>query len=457
LKTKSNTLLTAGIALALLLSAGCASQGSPVSGGQSGAAAGTAPENKAAEEKTTIVVWGGVPEESGPGDVIRAFEALHPEIKVEYYRYVNDEQGNLKLDTALLADDDIDLYYSYSDSLAVTRIERGVAEDLTPWLEKAGFDMTENYGEGYATHNGKVYGLPDSLSNIVIYLNKDMFDEAGIPIPEEWTIEEYREIAAKLTGTRNGQHVFGGMMDWMDTASFLLHVPLLGPDSFYKEDGTSNFDHPIFRTSLEFLQNLMVKDKSHVSLIEYQTSQLTLYGEFLNGRTAMMSAGLSLSRYIKDRNTYPHDFVTAFAPFPLVEAGKPNYGWKGLSNVIMMNKNSRNKEAAFQFLLFAGTEGQIYYAKAGKLPSWKKIDKDKVMAEILGPDAEEIFDLESFERVVLNPKSKFFFNTKFTAYPQIIKIWQEEVEKVLGGQQDIDRALLQAKERADQVIRAASQ
>lgn len=76
--------VTAGLAAGTISLAGCNLAG----GGGGGGGA-------------VLNVWGGVPNETGPDELCKAFMDENPDIKVTYTRYVNDEPGNLKLDTSL--------------------------------------------------------------------------------------------------------------------------------------------------------------------------------------------------------------------------------------------------------------------------------------------------------------------------------------------------------------------
>ena len=55
------------------------------------------------------------------------------------------------------------------------------------------------------TIDGKIYGIPFRKDNNLIYYNKDLFDKAGVPYPEDgMTMAEYHELAARMTsGTGN--------------------------------------------------------------------------------------------------------------------------------------------------------------------------------------------------------------------------------------------------------------
>lgn len=53
--------------------------------------------------------------------------------------------------------------------------------------------------------DGSVYGLPKDISNHVVYLNTEFFEEAGVELPEnDWTFDDYREVCMALTGDSDG-------------------------------------------------------------------------------------------------------------------------------------------------------------------------------------------------------------------------------------------------------------
>lgn len=80
-------------------------------------------------------------------------------------------------------------------------------EDVTPYIEKEGYDMSDFYGPSttlnkYPDLNA---GLPLGLYPSFIFYNKDAFDAAGLPYPTHdyadtsWNIEAMREMAMKMT------------------------------------------------------------------------------------------------------------------------------------------------------------------------------------------------------------------------------------------------------------------
>ena len=68
-------------------------------------------------------------------------------IQVEYTRYVNDDNGNLQLETYLMGGDQIDIYMGYGGmTRLINRQEAGMAYDMTDYLTSHGFDPVEELG-----------------------------------------------------------------------------------------------------------------------------------------------------------------------------------------------------------------------------------------------------------------------------------------------------------------------
>lgn len=65
-----------------------------------------------AEEPVVLQFWGAIPPENGPQELVDNWNAAHPDIRVEYTRFVNDDGGNTKLETALLAGE-VDVFITY--------------------------------------------------------------------------------------------------------------------------------------------------------------------------------------------------------------------------------------------------------------------------------------------------------------------------------------------------------
>ncbi len=148
-------------------------------------------------------------ETAGPQQTIAAFNELHPDIKITYVQFANNDEGNVKLDTSLLSGQSVDVFYNYGDYRFAPRAENGMLLDLTDYMARDGVNAQEEFGNFY-TYEGRFYGLPASSVQVSIYINKDMLDEAGLPLPpNDWTFDDWADYARKLTKGEGADRVYG--------------------------------------------------------------------------------------------------------------------------------------------------------------------------------------------------------------------------------------------------------
>lgn len=435
--------------------AGCGSKGTSSTEGQKSNTGEKATET---QKKVNISFWGGIPAESGPQNAIDAWNKQNPNIKVEYVRYVNDESGNTKLDTALLSGMNCDVFTSHGSDRAVGRITAGMAHPLTDYLKKDNMDVTKTFGAGYYTYNNMVYGIPDTNPADFLWLNKSMFEKAGIAIPKEWTISEFKEIAKKLTSGSGANKVHGVLMypgwsdNWMRPA-----YSVLGPD-MYSEKMSFNLENDYFKKVLQMRYDMETVDKSWVPLVDVATQKLTIQDMYFKGKVAMIWAGSFALRYLKDDKNYPHDFVSAFAPVPKWDKNQSKYynTAGAVDGVVSVNKMSQNKEASWTFMKWWVTEGFSTYAVPfGKIPSWVGADKTKLEAALLDNDyTKKRIDIESFKRIFVGNEAATgdFFTTPISpARNEVTTMLNREIEKCLIGNQSVDQALEIVKKQAQEI------
>ncbi len=110
------------------------------------AASAEQPAAPAAKKDVVLKMWGGVPPEAGPQKAVEAFNKQYADkgITIEYERFVNDDQGNLKLETYLLSGSDIDVYISYTRTALLKRAQGNMAMDLTQLIKKIKSISTQN-------------------------------------------------------------------------------------------------------------------------------------------------------------------------------------------------------------------------------------------------------------------------------------------------------------------------
>ncbi|MBA2133871.1 ABC transporter substrate-binding protein [Capillibacterium thermochitinicola] len=414
-----------------------------------------------AAKPVKLVFWGALPPEAGPQQVIENYKKVAPHVTIEYVRYLNDDQGNIKLDTALLAGEEIDIFTSYGVNRREQRVKAGMAADLTDLCKKYGVDLIRDFGPGAAANivDGKVYSIPTMTIINFIALNKDMFDEAGIPIPEDWTLDEFRAIAKKLTKGEGPNKVYGIIGDYNVNIMSFLPTKLNGTP-YLKEDmsGTTWKSIPDFRRGFQLLYDMMYVDKSMMSWEDVLTQKLTnteaLAAAFFSGRSAMMVTGTYMLRNIKDTEKYPRNFTVAFAPKPKVDKDQKIYYKDQMPHDDMMiPPRSTKKEEAFKFIIWYATQGYDPMIENGRPPLYTKYDPQKAAALLL-KGAEGIIDVDSFAKSVLAPADHIKEDKVVRQMAELERILREEQEAYYLNVIDLDTLLDNLQRRMDQVLQS---
>ena len=438
LKKKMAALLAAvmmGTALA-----GC-STGMGTTNGSANASGTPAASSANPDEKITLTMWGGVPAESGPQAVVDAWNAENPNVQVKYERFVNDDAGNLKLDTALATGQDADLFVSYSKTLLQRRVDAGFALDLSAYSD---YDIDENIpGADEWKIDDKYYGMPTVKSNFFVWFNKELLDEAGLPLPEEWTWQEMKAYAEKLKGDKRYglvQHT-EPFPDPLDSVSMKF--------GYTKADGTSHMDHPLYGEWMETLKSMMDDGWTTVPYAEQVTSKMPVDTVFLSGEAAMLNAGTWIFRSSNNMKDNPRTFKIAFAPVPRLAEDPADYVTRGgTGDAISINANSKHKDAAWTFLKWYADGGMLPMVPGGRLPASKAVDADDTMKLLLGENADT-YDQESLKRVLFNDDVKYSRSLP----QQVMDLRQEEYENFFTGKKDVQTTLADIARRHNEFLK----
>lgn len=397
------------------------------------------------QNDVVLEVWGGVPAENGPQDLVDAYMAENPGITVNYTRYVNDDTGNTQLDTALQGGTQIDVFFTYQVGRLAQRIRAGAALDISEYIsgdEQVSDWVAETDGI-YTMDEGVYHSLPTAQEMQYMFLNKDAFDDAGIEVPTAgWTMEDYRALAAEFSDGMT----FGTYAP-PNTASLTL-----GQNAWYNEDGTaSNFDHPAFRESYGRHRE-MIDEGTAFPWTDVIAQNLRAYAQtpFLTEQVIMWVNSPWSLRYVNDTEQYPHDFVTTFAPLP--RFADDQYNNQGINNWILGGASTEHPDEVWDFIRYWLTDGSGYLLPGGKIPALMTISQEEVVDGLLGPDADELYDKAAFEAAVFDPEIRYFTDSNTTGAAEISTMLTGLEDRLLIGEINIDEFISSAKEQADEII-----
>jgi multiple sugar transport system substrate-binding protein len=170
-------------------------------GGQSGGSTG-------AQKTLSLYTWWGDSERTMGEALVADFEASHPNVKVE--QNYNSTEYLSRINTMMASGSPPDIYY-LNEYLINEWGEKGVAEDLMPHFQKAGVDPAKYYlPTGLYQTGNSIWGINFGLVTIVIFYNKELFQQAGVAPPPNsatnpWTWDQFVAAAKRLTKDSAGR------------------------------------------------------------------------------------------------------------------------------------------------------------------------------------------------------------------------------------------------------------
>jgi len=206
-----------------------------------------ATEPPVAEEPVEVIWYVRTEDAEQPWEqdvIIPDFESKHPNIKINL-TVVTWDDFDTKMQTMIAAGTPPDVWSHWGPSGFADYVIRGLAADLTPYIERDNFDLSDFIPEvlDIYTLDGKVYGLPMLTTASFIYYNKDLFDAAGVEYPPtdwddtSWTYDAFVEKCGQLTSNIDDPEmaVFGCNLGfWPNDAYAWMYGQDLYPDSAYQ-------------------------------------------------------------------------------------------------------------------------------------------------------------------------------------------------------------------------------
>lgn len=298
-----------------------------------------------------------------------AYTEQHPDVRIEMTDLGSSDYGTVLATELSGSGSEFDVVTIKDVPGYATLVSKGVLEPLSDRVEADGVDLSLYNGIAeQVTVDGQLYQFPFQSDFWVLYYNKDLFDDAGVDYPtNDMTIEEYDALARSVTQEGFGdEQVYGAHYHTWRSAVQLFGI-LDGEHSVL--DGNYDF-------TKEYYEMVKKQEEDGVcrTYIDTNASQLHYSAAFSEGNTATMNMGtwyittiissLASGEYDKDlvgnwgMVKYPHPEG--------VEAGTTLGTVTGLA----IPTSSKNKDAAWDFIKFAGSEeGAMVLAQLGNFPA----------------------------------------------------------------------------------------
>jgi ABC-type sugar transport system permease subunit/ABC-type glycerol-3-phosphate transport system substrate-binding protein len=265
--------------------------------------------------------WADLKELELTKETLNEFHRRYPHIRVMYEPSPGREYEP-KILASLAANEAPDVFLLDS-KLLPTFTNKKILLDLSPYFDEFGIDTTMWFPNvrAIAQKNNAYYALPKGFTPLMVYYNKDVFVQAGLPFPSsDWTWNDYLELAKKLTRDVDGD----GKIDIYGTSfdnRYFYWIPwvwsaggdVVSPDG---NQATGYLNSPRTEEALKFLIDL--RTLHHVA----PETGTWIQTERTGAQSQLFAAG-KIAMHVDGHWRLP-------ALLPLIESGKLNIGVIGL-------------------------------------------------------------------------------------------------------------------------------
>ena len=284
--------------------------------------------------------------------VIAAYGEYNPDVKVNLVPIAAQGDHLTKLATDFAAGNPAEVflinYRRYGQFAAA-----GVLEPLNDYLANS---LTVKASDYYTqslnafTYNGTLQCIPQNISSLTVYYNKDMFVKNNVPLPTgNWTWDQFLSAAQALTKDTDGD----GKTDTYGIATDLQLIrlaPLIWSNSGELVDNYQNptdllLDTPEAQEAFQWLVDLQLKH--HVAPTQAEAASLPGADRFLQGKLGMWLASRA------DTPTFRtiKDFIWDVAPMPMKD--KPATILHSDAYCMAASISPEKKAATWDFIEFA--------------------------------------------------------------------------------------------------------
>lgn len=425
-----------------------------------------APAQAAGVKKVYFYAW------TNPDNMIPLLTAFNKDFAGKYemvYQKLADA-ATMTINTALASGEPIHVMTQASAFDLRQRADSSVYLGLKQAFAKEGLNYGTVFGksiEETQNINGDYYSMPYCNNINMVFFNKKMFDAAGVPYPDSnWTWNDFRAVAKKLTTGTGATKVYGAMMDFAkangDQYWATIAQQKLGSFWYYSKDFKSTrFEAPEMKESLQFFYDMIMGEGTIVPLSEYTAlkydNDITGMKGLYSGRYAMWVAPVYGSLYLNaSYGEIPAgtDIGMTNLPRPVGSAGPVTVSY---SSQACIPANTPDKEASWAAIKYICIDNaELFAGPKAMHPGYqfKTLDEANAFNKLIlgnhpGLDSAMAIKVMGLPRTLISRD-----NTHVQGQAKINDLIIADMSRVFNGEMGVDDALKDLKTKGDQFIAA---
>lgn len=386
-----------------------------------------------------VANWGGAGDDSEFSrtvhSLIREFESQNPGIEVQIEGTPGSQEYVSKMLLSFIAGSEPDIMTLDASSAAVF-INNGVLKDLTPLMTSDSSFKKEDYFPNVldiARRGDSYYAVPIDFTPMVMYYNKRLFDEAGVPYPRPgWSFDDFREKAKRLTQGKTYGFTFSNWMPGWLMWLWNQNGDVLDPTG-KRAKGCFDSDESV--RAVDFIKKVLLDDKSAPNLSQAASMGVDMFATGqaameVSGHWAMVGYGISKDLKLEDVGVVELPTNLGKSATVMYEAG------------YAIGKNCKKADLAWKFIKFMTShDAELKLCHSGIAVSARK----DVCAERAVDEHEKAF-------LAIIPSARAPWGSKVEGYDFVESTGQKMMDNVLKSGMPVDRALREACSAIDEEL-----
>ena len=307
--------------------------------------------------------------------------------------------------------------------------------------------------------DGKLYAAPFYGESAMIMYRTDLFEKAGLKMPDSPTWEFIGDAARKITDRSAGVSgiCLRGKAGWGENMAFLTALDNSFGGRWFDENWTPQFDQPEWKDSLQFYVDLMKDAGPEGASSNGFNENLTL---FQQGKCGMWIDATVAASFVSDpKNSTVADKV-GFAIFPSKEGVNNHGNWLWSWN-LAIPASSQKAEAAEKFVSWATSKG--YTELVASKEGWAAAPPGTRTSLYTNPEYQKaapfakptLAAMQAADITKPSVKPVPYTGGQFVAIPEFQGLGTtvgQLFSAALAGQMSVDDALKQAQDAANSTM-----
>jgi sorbitol/mannitol transport system substrate-binding protein len=321
-------------------------------------------------------------------------------------------------------------------------------------------DVVKTARDGLS-YNGTLYALPFYVESSMTYYRKDLFDAAGLKMPDQPTYDQIKTFADKLTDKSKGQYgiCLRGKAGWGENMAYVSTLVNTFGGRWFDEKWQAQLDTPPWHKAVSFYADILKRDGPPGASSNGFNENLTLMS---SGKCAMwidatVAAGMLFN---KAQSQVADKIGFAAAPIEVTPKGA-HWLW---SWSLAIPKTSKSQDAARKFAAWATSKQ--YIDLVAKDEGWASVPPGTRRSTYARPEYKQAapfgdFVLKAIETANPNDSSMLkipYTGVQFVGIPEFQSfgtVVGQSISGVVAGQTDVDTALKAANATANRAVQQA--